>query len=184
MEVDDVNLLLSLGVIALQVFTLFLLLVLLSGKSFSLRLRVIVIKYTIPLAFALSVAAVSLTFYYSELVGYPPCGLCWMQRVFLYPIPVILGVALYRKDKNIAPYILALSILGALFAFYQYYIQMASVGWLPCPASSVSSDCSKRYIFEFGYITLPMISATFFIFITVLFSLYAKLTKPSESSNP
>jgi len=44
---------------------------------------------------------------------------------------------------------------------------MGGNGVLPCPASGVS-DCARRYVFEYGYITLPLIGATLFVFLIVL----------------
>jgi disulfide bond formation protein DsbB len=92
-----------------------------------------------------------------------------VQRVFLYPQVIILGIALWRRHQHVTEYIIALSIGGALFAGYQYYIQMGGADILPCPASNIASaECSRRYIFEFGYITFPLMSLVSFLTLIVL----------------
>ncbi len=119
-------------------------------------------KYALPLAFLLALGATILSLAYSEVFGFIPCGLCWLQRVFLYPQTVLLGMALWKKDSRIADYIIALSILGAIVALDQHFLQMGITGGLPCPASG-NTDCAKRILFEFNYITFPLMSFTAFV---------------------
>lgn len=119
-------------------------------------------KYALPLAFLLAVGAVTTSLTYSEMFGFVPCGHCWFQRIFLYPQAVLLGMALWKKDSRIADYIIALSILGAIVALDQHYLQMGGSGLLPCPAAG-NTDCAKRILFEFNYITFPLMSFTAFV---------------------
>src|SRR5688572_3194157 len=46
----------------------------------------------------------------SEIAGWTPCLLCWYQRIFMYPQAVILALAFWHNDRNVAPYILTLSL--------------------------------------------------------------------------
>jgi disulfide bond formation protein DsbB len=120
--------------------------------------------YTLWAGFATSVIAVALSLVYSNIIGYPPCDLCWWQRVFLYPQAVIFAVALFaRKDEASAAIALksslVLSTLGIAIAAFQYYGQI----WNPhilgaCQSTGVS--CAKIYFTHFGYITLPLMSLT------------------------
>lgn len=119
-------------------------------------------KYALPFAFLLALGATILSLIYSEVFGFIPCGLCWMQRVFLYPQVILLGMAWRKKDSKIADYIIALSILGAIYALDQHFLQMGISSGLPCPASG-EGDCAKRILFEFNYITFPLMSFTAFI---------------------
>lgn len=109
-----------------------------------------------------------LTLLYSEVFGFLPCGLCWLQRVFLYPQVFLLAVALVKKDAKVGDYIIALSIPGFLIALYQHFIQMGGNNFLPCPATPGAVDCGKRLIFELGYITFPLMAATLFAFLITL----------------
>ena len=40
--------------------------------------------------------------YFSEVRGFEPCTLCWYQRILMYPIVLISGVALFQKNARIA----------------------------------------------------------------------------------
>ncbi len=161
LPVESINWLLSLGTIVMQVVAIALLIAFIfrdKHPMFSAVSRQ-VSEWGIWSTFVLAIAGTVLTLFYSEIVGYVPCGLCWLVRVFLYPQVILLAIALYKKDRSIADYSLGLSIPGAIVALYTHYLQMGGAKVLPCPASGVS-DCAKRLVFEFGYITMPMMGLT------------------------
>lgn len=131
------------------------------------RLEGLVVRFALPLGFLLAGAGVVISLVYSEYFGLVPCGLCWLGRVFLYPQAIIFLIASWKRDVGVSLYAIALSIPGLLIALYQHYLQMGGAGVLPCPASG-ESDCAKRFLFEFDYITFPLIGATTFALIIVL----------------
>ena len=124
--------------------------------------------YGIQLVFFISLASVGISLFYSEILGFIPCGLCWLQRIFLYPQVILAGMAWYKKDNKIADYLIALSGAGALVALYQHYLQMGGSAFIPCPAVGPSIDCAQRFLFEFGYITFPLMSFSVFVFIITI----------------
>jgi len=103
---------------------------------------------------------------YSEIIGLPPCDLCWYQRALIYPQVIILGVALLKKNREIFDYVIGLNVLGIIIAGYQYFMQMINFSG-PCPVSG-SINCFAKDVFEFGYITIPMMSITIFVLVIVL----------------
>ncbi len=106
---------------------------------------------------------------YSNVIGFDPCTLCWIQRIFMYPMLVLLAVAFVRNEtKLMRPYLLWLSGLGGLVAIYQYLLQFGFVPSLVCSASAVS--CTKLYVLGFGFVTIPLMSLTVFalIFLALL----------------
>jgi disulfide bond formation protein DsbB len=108
----------------------------------------------------LSVAGTLLLQYADNLA---PCVLCWWQRVFMYPIAFISLIAFAKNTSrsDIADYVLALSIPGALVALYQHLLQVLPTGALiPCDPTN---DCAVRSVFEFGFVTLPWMGFTVFI---------------------
>ncbi len=114
-----------------------------------------------------SIATVG-SLYFSEVAGWTPCRLCWFQRIFMYPQVVLLVLALWRKDKGIAPYILVLSIIGLLIATLHYGEQVSAALFpteidpkVPCDTSGTS--CRSTPFFHFGYITIPMMAWTVFL---------------------
>lgn len=125
-------------------------------------------KYAIYLAFLQAWAAVLGSLYFSEIKGLTPCFLCWVQRIFMYPLIFILTVAIWRKDKNGPYYVLPLSITGAIVAFYQYLLQMTPLSKVEAVTCSATAPCSAIQIMFFGFITIPFFSLTAFIVITSL----------------
>lgn len=115
-----------------------------------------------------TLGGVILSLYYSEVLGIAPCGLCWLQRVFLYPQAILFALAVWKNDRGIADYSIALSIFGAGVSLYQHYLQMGGASVLPCPSVTTGADCVQRFLFEFGYITFPLMSFSVFAFLIVV----------------
>lgn len=130
--------------------------------------RAFVSKRAILFAFIVSLTATLGSLFYSEIAGYTPCKLCWFQRIFMYPQPILFAVAMWKKDKGIVKYALALSIIGGLIALYHYLLQVGVVPNGACGAVGYSVSCSQRFVMEFGYITIPMMSLTAFVYIITL----------------
>jgi len=85
----------------------------------------------------------------------------------MFPQVFILGLALIKKDFSVAPYIRILSAIGAVIAGYQHLLQL---GWMPSVVCNAvgSISCAQRFVMGFGYITLPLMSFTAFIFLIVI----------------
>ncbi len=92
---------------------------------------------------------------YSNVIGYPPCWLCWMQRVAIYPIAILGITGLVRNEKSILPYIKVLAWTGWVIALYHIFIYYTGYSPLPCDASAT---CTARYVYEFGFMTIPLMS--------------------------
>jgi disulfide bond formation protein DsbB len=131
------------------------------------------------LAFTLSLTAVLGSLFYSELLNYPPCELCWMQRLFIYPQAVLFGVALLRKDKKIIPYTLVLSIIGLPIAIYHYFLQLLdSPGF--CDVTVYSAKCSDNLLSNSSYITIPMMSITVFSLLIIFQLIHLKESRKKQ----
>ena len=147
-------------------------LLVLFGLALLLRLKVAssvsraISTYAFHLAFLISILGVVGSLMFSEIIGFAPCVLCWYGRIFLYPQAIILGIAIFRRDNNIVPYILGLSIPGALLSLYQSYAQLGGYSLTPC--TSTGGSCSKIYFLEYGYITIPTMAFTAFLLIIIL----------------
>lgn len=167
--VVQLNYLLALGVIGTQVVTIvFLVMALYEWKTRrATSLGTLVSKVSMPIIFLSTFTSSAISLVYSEVFGFIPCSLCWFQRVFIYPIVIISGFSIFMKDRVFAPvYILALAIPGAIVALYQHYLQMGGSELIACPATVVS--CAQRFLFEFNYITFPLLAFSLFMFVIVL----------------
>ena len=126
-----------------------------------------------PLLILTSAGGVATTLLYSEVFGFIPCSLCWLQRVALYPQVFLVLVAHKLKDTIHFPlYGMILSIFGLLVAVYHYIYQslpqeLHESGLMPCLADG-STDCSKKVMEVFGFVTFPFLSAVLFLFLTIL----------------
>src|SRR3990167_11058634 len=75
-------------------------------------------KNLLQLALLQATLATTGSLIFSEVLKYPPCVLCWYQRIFMYPLVVILAVGIWKKDKNLPYFVLPLSIIGGIIAIY------------------------------------------------------------------
>jgi len=116
--------------------------------------------------FLVALISVAISLIYSDIIGYEPCKLCWIQRVFLYPQVIILGLALWKKCRDAEIYCLALSTIGAVIAGYHFYGQSFNPNALPACDAVGGVSCALRFFVEFGYVTIPMMSLTAFVLIT------------------
>ncbi|MDO8655140.1 MAG: disulfide oxidoreductase [bacterium] len=131
-------------------------------------------QHALVFSFAVALVATLGSLFYSEIAGYEPCKLCWLQRIFIYPQVLLLGMALWKKDRGIADYSIVLSAVGAVIAGYHYLLQLGVAPSLPCAAVGYSVSCAQRFVMQFGYITIPLMAFTAFIMI-LLFMVSQKL---------
>jgi disulfide bond formation protein DsbB len=117
-------------------------------------------------AWLVAIIATSGSLYFSEVRAFVPCSLCWFQRIFMYPLVILLGVASFRQDKGIIPYVLPLSIIGGLIA--AWHVLEENLPGLELPICKVGVPCTVKYVNYLGFITIPVMSLTAFTLITVL----------------
>lgn len=124
------------------------------------------------LSFSLIVASIATagSLFLSEVAHFNPCKLCWFQRIFMYPMVVVAGVALFLNEK-VEKYLLALSGIGFLIATYHYVMQLFP-NLLEC--SEEVAKCSTIQFASFGYITIPLMASTAFLMI-ILFNISSLL---------
>ena len=127
-------------------------------------------KHTLYFAWLCSLIGTLLSLFLSEMLHWPICALCWYQRICLYPLVIILGIACFRSDNRIALYTLPLTILGILFAAYQYLEQMIP-GFSPIDVCGTGPSCSHIDWMWGGFVTLPLVSAGGFFILTLLLAL-------------
>lgn len=110
-----------------------------------------------------------------EVMGMAPCQLCWFQRIFMFPLALILGIAAFRNDPQGAVYGLALAFCGAVVALYHTALIAGWVPqwWVPCGAGP---SCSDQSLAILGGIQLPWLSLATFVVIGLLLAVYLRKT--------
>jgi len=117
-------------------------------------------------AWLVAIAATVGSLYFSEVRMFVPCALCWWQRILMYPLVVVLGVATFRQDLSAWRTALPLSLIGLGTATYHYLLQ--KVPGLAPPASCASGvPCNMQYIDWFGFVTIPFLAGVAFLIITI-----------------
>ncbi|ENH95580.1 protein-disulfide oxidoreductase [Gracilibacillus halophilus YIM-C55.5] len=116
---------------------------------------------------AQSLVAMLGSLFYSEVMQYIPCELCWYQRLLMYPLVVIYGYALYKKDIRYAFPGIILSGIGLFVSVYHYLVQ--HVPSLQSAGSSCGAvPCTTVYVDYFGFITIPFQAFIAFLVIFIL----------------
>jgi disulfide bond formation protein DsbB len=103
--------------------------------------------------------------YFSEVAHFTPCELCWYQRICMYPLAVVLLVAALRDDRRVWTYVTPIAIVGVIIATYHTQLQAFPEQQSFC---SVTVPCTARYVWEFGFISLPFMALTAFVFILTM----------------
>jgi disulfide bond formation protein DsbB len=136
------------------------------GVPLAVRVCAILRPWAIVFAFLVALTGMLFSLFYSNVIGFPPCTLCWYQRICMYSLAVILGVAVWRREDVIVPYALTLVSIGGAIALYHKFVEITGVSYLPCAASVVT--CGQRFVNEFGFVTIPTMSLAGFALVGAL----------------
>ncbi len=120
-------------------------------------------------AFAWIVATVSTlgSLYYSEHAGFVPCELCWYQRIVMYPLVIVLGVAALRRDRGIWMTTLVFVVIGAPLSLYHWLVERVPAFEESSSCSAVT-PCSAPWFEKLGFVTLAWMAMSAFLLIGVL----------------
>lgn len=113
--------------------------------------------------------------FFSYVMEFSPCVLCWYQRIFLFPLVLILAVGLFPLDKKVVKYALPLAVAGWLTAAYHnlLYVGIMPESIQPC---SKGVSCTEEYINLFGFLSIPMLSLLSFTTIIALLVIFYRRT--------
>jgi disulfide bond formation protein DsbB len=137
-----------------------------------------------PIAWAWLVALMAMlgSLYFSDVVGFIPCLLCWYQRIAMYPIVFVLGVGLLQRDPTAWRFALPLPLVGLVISLYHVAVQYQPSLEIVACVSGVS--CSTRYVAVFGFVSIPVMAAAAFLMIAVLLFTVRTVQLGSTSGSP
>ena len=161
---------LSFGTVILDIFLVFGCLLYALSFSVSKKTRLekattFLGKNSIEISMLAATFASLSTLFLSEVALLAPCELCWYQRVFMFPQVIILGIALLKNDTKVRFTSLVLSVIGLGIAVYHILLQFYPA-FFPCTDRAIS--CALTQFKDFGYVTIPVMSATVFALIILL----------------
>ncbi|MDP1688944.1 MAG: disulfide bond formation protein B [bacterium] len=175
---STITYLLSIGTVIVDLFIIFAVFLILIKEKLPDFIDKAIQKFWLHISLIISLGASLASFYYSEIAKFEPCTLCWYQRSFMFPLVFLFGLAIYRKETFIKPYVKLMAILGSLIAIYHYLLQIGVTTIAPCSLTvNGVSACVQRPFIAFGYITIPIMSLTSFLLILVIL----KLSENSET---
>ncbi|KPV54956.1 disulfide bond formation protein DsbB [Kouleothrix aurantiaca] len=118
--------------------------------------------------------------FFSEVLRWQPCVLCWYQRILMYPLAILLAIGIVRRDRGLHVYVLPFSIAGIGVSLYHYLL--IKTDWLPPPACTVGVPCTVDYLNWFGFINIPFLALTAFLIITCMMLTFAWLQPLTASA--
>ena len=116
--------------------------------------------------FLWSVAAIATagSLFFSEVMGFQPCTLCWYQRIAMYPLVILFAVGLFQPIKATIHFTIPLVIIGQIFSVYHNLLHYKIIPESAAPCV-LGVPCSTVYINWFGFLTIPMLSLISFTII-------------------
>ena len=121
-------------------------------------------RFSLYLAWVIALGATLASLYYSEIKRFPPCQLCWYQRICLFPLVFILGIASYREERKIAFYLYPQVALGLVLAV----IHLLYPYWNPWGSALCGTTSCYEPSYTFLQIPLPFWSVIAFLAIGLL----------------
>lgn len=106
---------------------------------------------------------------YSIGIGYPPCNLCWYQRIFIFGTAIIATTQAVSKKALDLVYIWVLTITGFIISLYHNITYYTEFSPLPC---DTTVSCTAKYVHEYGFMSIPLMALM--LFISVIFILSSK----------
>lgn len=122
-------------------------------------------RYVWQISFVLALGGMTLSLIYSNVIGYPPCNLCWLQRIIIYPQVIIFGIGYMKKDINAFLYSGTLTSIGIIIALYHNWIDLGGNEFITCDKGV---SCTARYVAEFGFVTIPLMSLVLLVTLLVM----------------
>jgi hypothetical protein len=181
---------------AMQTFTSLLALLALAGAVLLVAARLLAAHWGVArdagnavagaawwLAWLVAAGATAGSLYFSEVADYVPCRLCWFQRIAMYPLALILLVAIMRRDRGARWYVVPIAAIGAGVSAYHYLLE-----WAPSleggACSATGPACALIWFRELGFVTLAFMALAGFVSIIVLVTVSATFPVDASASTP
>lgn len=127
------------------------------------------------LAWLIAVLATAGALFIGEVMLMTPCQLCWYQRIFMFPLAIILGMACFNDDRRGAVYAMPLALGGAVVAAYHTLLveDLIPKSLIPC---SAGVSCTDQKLEILNGIQIPWLSLIAFLSVAALLTLFLRRT--------
>lgn len=125
----------------------------------------------IALCWVIALIATLGSLFFSEVMGFPPCSLCWYQRIAMYPLVVLFFIGLNPLQKIVFKYTFPMVAIGWILALYHNLLHLKIIpeGLSPC---RFGVPCSSIWIKWLGFITIPVLSFSAFSLLLILLIIF------------
>jgi disulfide bond formation protein DsbB len=137
--------------------------------------------YELWAAFVVAAIATGGSLFFSLIANFPPCELCWYQRICMYPLSILTLLMALRGDHRAARYLIPLPVVGACTSIYHLLIENAVIKEPTQCQASAPGGCATKWINEFGYITIPTLALTGFLLL-IAFLVLASIGESEETA--
>lgn len=119
--------------------------------------------------------------FFSDIMQFVPCTMCWYQRIFMYPLVIIFLIALLYPDDKVFKYSIVLVLIGWGFSIYHNLLMFGIISeeMVPC---TQGVPCGVKYIDWFGFISIPLLSFIAYSLILVLLYINKKNKAKKEKA--
>lgn len=133
------------------------------------------------LTFVVAAVATLGSLFFSEITDFVPCKLCWFQRIFMYPLAIVVPLMALAHDRRAARYVLPLPVIGIPITIYHMLIERGIVEQAKACLISAPGGCATKWIEEFGYVTIPTLALTSFV-LCIVFLVFAILSEREDAA--
>lgn len=126
-------------------------------------------RSSLIIAWVMSLFATLASIYFIEIVGNPAGVLCWVERMLIFSIFLVLTVGILRNDTNVKYYAAPMLFLGGISALFQQLVHWEIIGTTStiCNESFV---CTTKFFDLFGVITQATLCLTAFVVVAICLS--------------
>lgn len=126
------------------------------------------------LAWIIALGASLGALFIGEVLGQAPCVLCWYQRIAMFPLALILGIACLVDDLLVWRYALPLSVAGFAIALWHSLLYAGIIAEAIIPCSESGPSCTSSDMLLLGVLPLPYLSLACFGSLTALLTVISK----------
>ncbi len=119
-------------------------------------------------AFLIALTATLSALFIGEILGRMPCTLCWYQRIAMFPLVAVLGVALWSGDPRGRIYALPLALTGLAVASWHSGLYAGLIPEPILPCTQAGPSCTDRSAQTILGLPIPFLSCVAFSAITLL----------------
>lgn len=135
-------------------------------------------EYLAYIAWTIALIATVGSLFFSEVMDFAPCVLCWYQRIAIYPLVLVIGVGIILRDRLLKYYALPLCFGGLAVAIYHNLLYYGVIPESISPCREGVS-CKDVQIELFGFITIPLMSFVAFVLMSLCLFFYNPKEKVS-----